>query len=109
MSQNVAILTILGHWNSRKAKSPPSLSWGEERTKILLLACCYQEACARSRPHRRPAGSLTGFFAPNKVTSRKAAGGNPDRKPPSTTSAAPVTKDAWSLAKYPAARATSSA
>src|ERR1022692_3701203 len=40
MSQNV---TILGHWNSRKAKSPPSLSWGEERTKILLLACCYQE------------------------------------------------------------------
>jgi hypothetical protein len=36
-------LTILGHWNSRKAKSPPSLSWGEERTKILLLACCYQE------------------------------------------------------------------
>src|ERR1017187_11026855 len=40
MSQNV---TILGHWNSRKAMSPPSLSWGEERTKILLLACCYQE------------------------------------------------------------------
>jgi hypothetical protein len=36
-------LTILGQWNSRKAKSPPSLSWGEERTKILLLACCYQE------------------------------------------------------------------
>jgi hypothetical protein len=36
-------VTILGHWNSRKAKSPPSLSWGEERTKILLLACCYQE------------------------------------------------------------------
>src|ERR1017187_4639219 len=44
MSQNVTILTILGHWNSRKAKSPPSLSWGEERTKILLLACCYQDA-----------------------------------------------------------------
>jgi hypothetical protein len=47
MSQNV---TILGHWNSRKAKSLPSLSWGEERTKILLLACCYQEGlslCAR--------------------------------------------------------------
>src|ERR1039457_5020645 len=48
MSQNV---TILGHWNSRKAKSPPSLSWGEERTKILLLACCYQEV--RYSPARK--------------------------------------------------------
>src|ERR1019366_9564315 len=48
MSQNV---TILGHWNSRKAKSPPSLSWGEERTKILLLACCYQEGLKFSAGH----------------------------------------------------------
>src|ERR1017187_2613319 len=51
MSQNVTILTILGHWNSRKAKSPPSLSWGEERTKILLLACCYQEGLKFSAGH----------------------------------------------------------
>src|ERR1022692_4029447 len=47
MSQNV---TILGHWNSRKAKSLPSLSWGEERTKILLLPAATRRAF-RCVPH----------------------------------------------------------
>src|ERR1022692_3022809 len=28
---------------AEQPRGPPSLSWGEERTKILLLACCYQE------------------------------------------------------------------
>ena len=47
-------VTILGHWDSRKAKREPApLSWGEERTKILLLACCYQEG-----PGTRPRAAL---------------------------------------------------
>ena len=38
-----AVGRIAKGWNSRKAKSPPSLSCGEKRTKVLLLGCCYQE------------------------------------------------------------------
>src|ERR1039457_2904176 len=46
---------------AEQPRGPPSLSWGEERTKILLLACCYQEvapAVARQgsgHPSRRRA------------------------------------------------------
>src|ERR1017187_9277707 len=34
---------------------------GEELKKILLLACCYQEACARSSPVLISSGVLSGF------------------------------------------------
>ena len=47
-------------WNSRKAKSPPSLSWGEERTKILLLLLPGKSRGRQSFLLGRAGGSLSG-------------------------------------------------
>jgi hypothetical protein len=39
-------VSLLGQWNSPRAKSCTRLLWGEERANFLLLACCYQEEAA---------------------------------------------------------------